>query len=245
VAGQLEGCRAVIHLAGEPVAQRWTHAAKRRILGSRVAGTRTIVDAIGLCRQKPEVLISASGVGYYGSRGDEILTEGASPGSDFLAGVCQAWEAEARKAEAFGVRVVNPRIGLVLDAAGGALEKMLLPFKFGVGGRIGSGAQWVSWIHLSDLIGLVRFAILEPSLHGPLNAVAPDPVTNAEFTKELAAALHRPAIFPVPGLVLKLAVGEMSEMLLGSQRVLPEGAQAAGFRFRYAKLADALAEILA
>jgi len=244
VAKKIEGCAAVIHLAGEPVAQRWTDAAKKRILESREKGTRLIVDAIGKLEQKPKLLISASGVGYYGSRGNEVLTETSAPGSDFLAEVCKAWEAEARKAEAFGVRVVNPRIGVVLGSDGGALEKMLLPFRLGVGGKIGSGAQWTAWIHVDDLISLIVFALKESELRGPVNAAAPNPVTNAEFTKALASALHRPAIFPVPGFALKMAMGEMSEMLLGGQRVIPEAAQAAGFRFRYPKLADALKEIL-
>jgi uncharacterized protein (TIGR01777 family) len=239
-----EGCDAVVHLAGEPVVQRWTAAAKRRILDSRVTGTRLVVDALAKLERRPSVLVSASGVGYYGSRGDDVLAESSAPGNDFLAQVCIAWEKEARKAETLGIRVVTPRIGMVLGAGGGALAKLLLPFRVGVGGRIGSGMQSTSWIHLDDLISLVTFAIQKPDLRGPLNAVAPQPVTNLEFTKVLAEVLHRPAIFPVPGFALKLLFGEMSEMLLGGQRAIPEAAQRAGFHFRYPRLEAALEQIL-
>ena len=190
------GCHAVVHLAGEPVAQRWTAAAKERIMNSRVQGTRTLVAA--LRQQPPTVLISASAIGYYGSRGDEILTEESPPGSDFLGQVAFAWEKEARAAEEFGVRVVTPRIGVVLGRGGGALPKMALPFRFGVGGRLGDGKQWTSWIHLDDLVALVEFSIATTAVRGAVNAVAPNPVTNADFTRELAAALHRPAILSSP-----------------------------------------------
>jgi hypothetical protein len=241
--GVFVGCDAVVHLAGEPVAQRWTAAAKKRIMSSRVQGTRTLVAA--LRQQPPAVLISASAIGYYGSRGDEILTEESPPSSDFLAQVTVAWEQEARVAEQFGVRVVTPRIGVVLGRGGGALPKMALPFRFGVGGRLGDGKQWTSWIHLDDLIALVEFSIATTAVRGAVNAVAPNPVTNATFTRELAAALHRPAVFPVPAAALKLLLGEMSQVVLGSQRVIPQAALRAGFPFRYMEAGEALRQIFA
>jgi hypothetical protein len=237
------GCGTVVHLAGEPVAQRWTAAAKERIMNSRVQGTRTLVTA--LRQQPPAVLISASAIGYYGSRGDEILTEESPPGSDFLGQVAVAWEQEARAAEEFGVRVVTPRIGVVLGRGGGALQKMALPFRFGVGGRLGDGKQWTSWIHQDDLVSLVEFSIATPAIRGAVNAVAPSPVTNANFTRELAMALHRPAIFPVPAAALKLLLGEMSQVVLASQRVIPEAAMRAGFQFRFTEVGQALRQIFA
>lgn len=237
------GCDAVVHLAGEPVAQRWTAAAKQRIMNSRVQGTRMLVAA--LRQQPPAALISASAIGYYGSRGDKILTEDSPPGSDFLGQVAVAWEQEAHAAEEFGVRVVTPRIGVVLGRGGGALPKMALPFQFGVGGRLGDGKQWTSWIHLDDLVALVEFSIAIAGVRGALNAVAPNPVTNAGFTRELAAALHRPAIFPVPAIALKLLLGEMSQVVLASQRVLPEAATRAGFQFRFTEIGQALRQIFA
>ena len=237
-----EGREAVVNLAGEPVAQRWTAAARERIMNSRIQGTRSLVNAFRA--KPPQVLVSASAVGYYGSRGDEILTEDSPPAGDFLGQVAVAWEKEARAAEQFGVRVVTPRIGVVLGRSGGALPKMALPFRFGVGGRVGTGKQWTSWIALEDLVSLIEFAITSPTLRGPVNAVAPHPVTNAEFTRELAAALHRPAIFPVPALALEMIFGEMSQVLLGGQRVLPEAALRAGFQFRFTEVGDALRQIL-
>jgi uncharacterized protein len=236
------GCQAVVHLAGEPVAQRWTTGARERILNSRIEGTRSLVAA--LRHQPPAVLVSASAIGYYGSRGDEILAEKSPAGPDFLAQVALGWEREARAAETSGVRVVTPRIGVVLGRGGGALAKMTTPFRLGVGGRLGSGEQWMSWIALDDLVSLIEFAIVD-TFRGPMNAVAPNPVTNAEFTRELAAALHRPAIFPVPEFALKLLFGEMSQMLLGSQRVVPEAALRAGFHFRFTEAGEALRQIFA
>lgn len=243
-AADFEGCDAVVHLAGEPVAQRWTADARQRIQGSRVNGTRAVVEALAQLEERPRVLVSASAVGYYGSRGDETLAENATPGTDFLAKVCIEWEAEARKAATLGIRVVIPRTGLVLGNDGGALAKLLLPFRLGAGGRIGSGAQWMSWIHIHDMISLLQFAIQKPALNGPVNAIAPNPVTNVEFTKILAAVMHRPAILPVPGFALKLILGEMSEVLLGGQRVIPAAAQGAGFPFQYPQLRGALEQIL-
>jgi uncharacterized protein (TIGR01777 family) len=233
----------VIHLAGEPVAQRWTPAAKQRIRESRIAGTRDLVDALGRLPRRPEALICASAIGYYGSRGDEILTESSAPGNGFLPEVCKAWEKEAQAAESFGIRVVRVRTGLVLAAAGGALQRMLPPFRMGVGGRLGSGRQWMSWIHLEDLTAMFQFAV-ESQVRGPLNGVAPHPVANSEFTRELAQALWRPAVFPVPEFALRLLFGEMADVLLASQRVVPAAAEAAGFRFRFSQLAAALTALL-
>ena len=236
------GCDAIVHLAGEPVAQRWTAAARERIRESRIEGTRSLVAA--LRREPPRVLISASAVGYYGSRGDEILAEDAAPAADFLGQVAAGWEREARVAEEFGVRVVTPRIGVVLGRGGGALARMLPPFQWGLGGRLGTGRQWMSWVHLDDLVALIEFAIADSTLSGPVNAVSPQPVTNAEFTRELAAVLHRPAIFPVPAAALKLLFGEMAQVLLTGQRVIPEAALRAGFEFRYSDVGRALAASL-
>jgi hypothetical protein len=237
----LAGSNAVIHLAGEPVAQRWTAAARDRIMRSRVEGTRALVAAMRA--QPPQVLISASAVGYYGSRGDEILTESAPPADDFLGRVAACWEEEAQAAEPLGVRVARLRIGVVLGQTGGALARMLLPFRLGVGGRLGSGHQWMSWIHLNDLIALIDFLLKESTVRGAFNATSPFPVTNREFTRALAEAVRRPAIFPVPALALKLMFGKMSEVLLASQRAFPDAAQRAGFIFRHPDIYASLAQI--
>ena len=235
---------AVVHLAGEPVAQRWTKAAKKRIVDSRVEGTRRLVSALATQSRRPRVLVSASAVGYYGSRGDQILTEASSAGDDFLAGLVVGWEEAAQSAESLGIRVVRLRFGMVLGQ-GGALAKLLPPFRFGVGGRLGSGHQWMPWIHIEDAVNLILFALSYAAIRGAVNATAPHPVTNEEFTTRLALALHRPAILPVPAFALKLALGEMSEMLLASQRVLPTVAKSAGFRFQYQELRPALDNLLA
>jgi hypothetical protein len=242
-AESLRDAGAVIHLAGEPVAQRWNAAVKTRIRDSRVAGTANLVGAIARLPRKPEVLVCSSAIGYYGSRGGEILTESSAQGSDFLAEVCAAWERSAAQAEALGVRVVSVRTGHVLHPRGGLLKRILPAFRAGLGGRLGNGRQWTSWIHLDDMVSLLQFAIDTP-VSGALNGVAPNPVTNAEFTRALAAALHRPAVFPVPKLALRILFGEMAEVILGSQRVLPERAQAAGFMFQYPDLAPALEGLL-
>ena len=239
----LRDADAVIHLAGTPVAQRWNAQVKRDIRESRVAGTRNLVQGISKLTRKPQVLVCASAIGYYGSRGDEVLAESAAPGSDYLSEVCVAWEKEARSAEALGMRVVRVRTGVVLDARGGALPRMLPPFRMGVGGKLGSGKHWMSWIHLDDLAALFQFALVKP-VSGAVNGVAPNPVTNAEFTRTLAAAVHRPAIFPVPGFALRLLFGEMSEILLASQRAAPKAAESAGVTFRFPQLAGALADVL-
>jgi uncharacterized protein (TIGR01777 family) len=235
---------AVIHLAGEPVAQRWNADVKRRIRDSRVIGTANLVEALAKLPRRPKTLISASAIGYYGDRGDEVLTESALPGNDYLADVCVDWEKAAQSAEAFGIRVVRVRTGVVLDPKGGALAKMLPPFRMGVGGRVGSGRQWMSWIHAEDLAGMMVWALNGP-VSGPMNGVAPNPVTNAEFTHVLASTLHRPAMFPVPTFGLKLLFGEMSEVMLASQRVEPAVAEAGGFQFRFPQLDRALADALA
>jgi uncharacterized protein len=240
----LAGADAVIHLAGEPVAQRWTPDVRNRIRSSRVDGTRQLVNALSTESRRPQVLICASAIGIYGSRGDEILTESSAPGDDFLARVVIDWEKAAVLAEALGIRVVRLRFGVVLGEDGGALAKMLPPFRFGVGGRLGSGRQWTSWIHIDDAINLIEFALANPSVRGAVNATAPHPVTNAEFTKDLAAAIHRPAICPVPKFALKLLFGEMADVVLASQRVIPEAAKGAGFQFEYTQLGPALRRLL-
>jgi len=238
----LAGVNAVVHLAGEPVAQRWTAAARDKIVRSRVDGTRALVAAMRA--QPPQVLISASAVGYYGSRGDQILTESEPPADDFLGRVAAAWEEEARAAEPLGVRVARLRIGVVLGSGGGALARMLLPFRLGVGGRLGSGTQWMSWIHIDDLIALIAFLMKESTVRGVFNATSPFPVTNREFTQALAEAVHRPAILPVPAFALKLMFGEMSQVLLASQRAIPDAAQRAGFLFQHPDIFAALAQIV-
>jgi hypothetical protein len=243
LAESLREADVIIHLAGEPIAQRWTAEAKQRIRDSRVAGTRNLVEALAKLPRRPQALICASAIGYYGSRGDEILTESSAPGSGFLPELCVAWEREAQAAEALGLRVVRMRTGIVLDTHGGALQRMLPPFRMGVGGRLGSGQQWMSWIHLEDLERLFQFAVESP-VQGPLNGVAPHSVTNSDFTRELARALRRPAVFPVPAFALRLLFGEMADVLLASQRVAPGAAQAAGFPFRFPHLAPALASLL-
>jgi len=239
-----ENCDAVIHLAGEPVAQRWTAAIRERIRVSRVDGTRSLVTALSGLAKLPRLLISASAVGYYSSRGDEILTESSAPSDDFLGKLAVEWEREAKRAEEFGVRVVILRIAVVLGRDGGALKRMLVPFRLGVGGKIGSGNQWMSWIHRDDLAELVSFALATPDLRGAVNTAAPNPVTNIEFTQELAHAIHRPAIFPVPRLALNLLYGEMASVIYASQRMVPDAACRAGFQFRYSSIRTALNEIL-
>jgi uncharacterized protein (TIGR01777 family) len=238
---ELAGADAVVHLAGEPVSQRWTKDVREKIRSSRVEGTRKLVDA--LRSNPPRVLVSASAVGYYGSRGDELLNESSPPADGFLEDVCVEWEQEALKAEEFGVRVVCLRNGLVLGKGGG-LQKMMLPFKLGIGGKIGDGKQWMAWIHVDDAIGLIEFAISSSTLRGPVNATAPNPVTNAEFTRELAHALHRPAIIPVPKFALQALYGEMAQIIYASQRVIPEAALRAGYSFHFPKLDVALLDIV-
>jgi hypothetical protein len=239
----VRNANAVIHLAGEPVAQRWNENTKRRIRESRVMGTRHLVEALAKLRNTPQTLVCASAVGYYGSRGDEVLREDSAPAEGYLAEVCTAWEKEAVAAEGFGMRVVRVRVGVVLDARGGALRRMLTPFRMGVGGRLGDGKQWMSWIHLADLAAMFQFAVENP-VSGALNGVAPIPVSNADFTQTLARVIHRPALFPAPRFGLELLFGEMSEILLASQRVLPAAAEAAGFKWSFPELGGALEDLL-
>ena len=235
---------AVFHLAGEPVAQRWSDEVKRRIMDSRKLGTRNLVRGLADSARKPAVLVSASATGYYGDRGDETLVEDSDPGSGFLPEVCIEWEKQSLNAEVLGIRVATVRIGLVLGKEGGALAQMLPPFKLGLGGRLGSGRQWMPWIHVDDLIELFVFAMMRDGVAGAVNGVSPTPVRNADFTAALASALHRPAIFPVPRFALKVLFGEMAEVVLGSQKVLPKAAEGAGFGFHYRDVQVALAALL-
>ena len=235
-------CEAIIHLAGEPVVGLWTAAKKRRIVESRVLGTRRIVEAINAAREKPEALLSGSAIGFYGDRGDEELLETAPAGRGFLAETVQAWEAEAQRAA--GVRMVALRTALVLGKHGGALPPLASIFKLGLGGPLGDGPQWMSWIHLDDLAQLALFAIENLDLRGPLNASAPWPARNADFTNALAHTLRRPAFFHVPAFLLRAALGDFSHELLDSKRVLPAAALDHGFRFQFPDLAPALANLL-
>ncbi len=240
----LEGAGAVIHLAGEPVAQRWTPRAKLRIQASRVEGTNALTAAIARLTHKPKTLLAASAIGYYGNRGEELLNENSPPGSGFLPETSVRWEAASDKAAQLGMRVVKFRIGLVLGAEGGALKKMLPPFRLGLGGRLGSGRQWMSWIHVEDLAGMILFALQREDIRGVMNATSPNPVRNAAFTHALGSALKRPTVFPVPAFALKLLLGEMSELLLDSQRVEPAAALRSAFSFQFPSLASALQDIL-
>ena len=235
---------AIIHLMGEPVAQRWTPRVKDRIRRSRIDSTHQLVSAIGALRHKPSVFVSASAVGYYGNRGAEILTEGSMPGFGFLPDVCLNWEYEARRAREHGLRVVMVRIATVLGRDGGALPRMLTPFRLGIGGRFGSGKQWMSWIHVDDLIRLFLFSA-DRNVNGPLNGSSPQPVTNAEFTRTLARAVHRPAIFPIPRFALNFAFGEMANFLFDSVRVVPSATENAGFHFDHPDLAQTLPALVA
>jgi uncharacterized protein (TIGR01777 family) len=236
---------AVVNLAGESIAGgRWTDARKRAILDSRLDATRTLVDAIAAAPARPAVLVNASAIGFYGPRRDEELDESAPAGEGFLADVCRRWEAEALRAQPLGVRVVALRLGVVLGPDGGALASMLLPFRAGLGGPLGSGKQWMSWIHRDDVVGLVLAALAIDASAGPVNATAPVPVRNRDFTAALAKAVHRPAFFRVPAIALRLVLGEMADMLLTGQRVVPTAARAAGYVFRHDELASALAASL-
>jgi len=242
----VSGFDAVVHLAGESVVGRWTDEKKKAIRESRVQGTRNLVAALGKSEAKPRVLVCASAVGFYGNRGDELLGEESPIGQGFLPEVCREWEDASRIAAEAGIRTVNVRIGLVLSAKGGALSNMLKPFKLGLGGRIGSGQQWWSWIHVDDIVGGIQHAIRAESLSGPVNFVAPNPVRNVEFTKVLALVLGRPAFFPVPEFALRLAFGKMAaeQLLLASQRVEPGKLRTSGYEFRFPELKTALANLV-
>ena len=244
--GAAVGAEAVVNLAGASIVDgRWNESRKKLIRASRVDNTQALMAALGKINAKPDVLVSASAIGFYGNRGDEMLSESSAPGNDFLADTCKAWEQAALRAEQFRTRVVLARFGIILAKHGGALPKMLAPFEFGVGGRLGSGKQWMSWIALEDVVSILRLALTNCDWRGPINAVAPESVTNAEFAKELANTLHRPAIFPVPAFALRLAMGEMADaLLLGSQRVVPERLRLAGFHFKHPALRRALHDIV-
>ena len=240
----LAGRDAVVHLAGEPVAQRWSDGAKRAIRESRVLGTRNLLAGLEQAQPRPATLISSSAIGYYGPHGEEPLDEDASPGSDFLAKACIDWEAEATRAGDLDMRVVQMRTGIVLDSSGGALASMLTPFRLGVGGPVAGGRQYMSWIHLDDVVGIMLGALEDERWSGPVNATAPEPVTNAEFSRALGKALHRPALLPVPGLALRALYGEMSEILTAGARVVPAKALVLGYQFRHRELDEALRSAL-
>jgi uncharacterized protein (TIGR01777 family) len=245
----LAGRDGIVHLAGEPVAQRWSAAARERIRTTREAGTANLVAGLRAADPRPPVLVSASAVGYYGPRGDEPIDESAAPGEDFLAQVCVAWEREAQAAEQLGMRVARVRTGVVLDAHGGALAKMLPPFRAGVGGPVAGGRQWVAWIHVEDLVGIYLAALDGTSTggdwSGPVDATAPTPATNRELSQALGRALRRPAVLPVPALALKLLYGEMAEIVTTGQRALPRRVLALGYTFRHPELGEALRSALA
>jgi hypothetical protein len=237
---------AVVHLAGEPIAEgRWNEAKKARIRDSRVDGTRALAEAIAAAPERPGVLVSASAIGFYGDTGEAASDEGAQPGSGFLPDVCQQWEEATAPARDAGTRVVNVRIGVILSPEGGALAKMLPPFRFGVAGRMGTGRQWMSWISLDDMVSVLQHALAEDSLSGPVNAVAPGAVTNAEFTRTLGRVLSRPTVMPMPAALARLAFGQMAEdLLLASTRVTPAALLGSGFRFAHPDLEPALRQLL-
>jgi uncharacterized protein (TIGR01777 family) len=245
--GAAVGADAVVNLAGASIAGgRWTAERKALLRTSRIDTMRALVGALAKMNARPSVLVSASAIGIYGNRGDELLTEESKTGTDFLADLAREWEAEALKAEALGIRVVLARLGIILAREGGALAKMMLPFKLGAGGRLESGQQWMSWVTLEDVVGIIRFAIEKGEARGAMNIVAPQPVRNADFTKVLAKALHRPALFPAPAFALRLALGEMADaLLLSSQRVVPRVLERLGYHCLHADLTSALAAVLA
>jgi uncharacterized protein (TIGR01777 family) len=236
---------AVINLAGENIfSERWTSAKKERIRSSRVDTTKALVESMSASTKRPDVLINASAIGYYGPHGDEDVNEETPPGGDFLAGLCEEWEAAALQAKELGIRVIIPRFGIILGEGGGALSKMLGPFKAFVGGYIGSGKQWMSWVHIDDITGFIRYALENKSVSGPFNVTAPGPVRNREFGSAFGKVLGRPAFFPVPALALKLALGEFGDVLLTGQRVVSGKAVKAGYMFKYTDVNDALKAIL-
>jgi uncharacterized protein len=244
-AASAEGADALVHLAGASIAGgRWNAPRKALLRTSRVDATRHLMGALAKLQRPPRVILGASAIGFYGERGDETLAETSAPGSGFLAGLCQEWEAETGRGCQFGARVVNLRFGVILAKQGGALPQMAMPIKWGVGGKLGSGRQWISWVTLAETIRIVEFALADATLAGPVNVVSPNPARNDEFTKVLAKALHRPAIFPAPGFALRLALGEMADaLLLSSQRVVPAKLVAADYSFQQPDLAEALVSI--
>jgi uncharacterized protein (TIGR01777 family) len=240
-----EGADALIHLAGASIADgRWNAARKNLLRTSRIEATRHLIEALSKLQRPPRVIVASSAIGYYGNRGDETLTETTAPGGDFLSALCREWEAESARGTEFGAHVVMLRFGIILASHGGALARMALPFKMGAGGRIGSGRQWMSWLTLPEAVGMIRFALSNSKLAGPANAVAPNPIQNADFTHILAKTLHRPALFPAPAFALRLALGEMADaLLLVSQRVKPSKLEQAGYQFAQPDLAAALTEV--
>ena len=243
-AAALAGRDTVVHLAGERVDQRWSEGAKRAIAASRKTGTRNLVAGLRAAEPRPGALVCASAVGYYGPRGDEVLDESAAPGRDFLAGVCVAWEREAARAEELGMRVVRVRTGVVLDRGGGALARMLTPFKLGAGGPVAGGGQYMPWIHADDLVGIYLAAIDGADWSGPVNASAPEPVTNRTFSKALGRALHRPAVAPIPAFALRLLYGDMAVIVTEGQRAVPRRALDLGYAFAHPDLDEALRSAL-
>lgn len=244
-AAALEGRDAVVHLAGENVAQRWTSKARQAIRDSRVTGTRHLVEGLHACEPRPPTLVSASAIGYYGAHGEEPLDEDAPPGNDFLAHVCADWELEAARAVELGMRVVQVRTGVVLDSGGGALQRMLPAFRLGAGGPVAGGRQYVSWIHRDDLIGIILAALTDERWRGPVNATAPEPVSNRDFSRALGRALGRPSLLPVPGAALRLLYGEMAEIVTTGARVVPAKPLVLGYEFRHPRLPEALTSALA
>jgi len=240
-----EGADALIHLAGASIAGgRWNASRKKLLRTSRIDATRHLMGALAKLQRPPRVIVAASAIGYYGNRGDETLTEASAPGNDFPAGLCQEWEAETSRGAEFDARVVNLRFGIILAAHGGALPRMAMPFKFGAGGRLGDGRQWMSWLTLKEAVRIIQFALATSGLTGPVNAVGPNPVRNSEFTGVLAKTLHRPALFPAPAFALRLALGEMADaLLLVSQKVAPSKLADSGYSFLQPSLEDALAEV--
>lgn len=244
-AGSLSGFDAVIHLAGESIVGRWSEAKKKKIRDSRVVGTRNVAQTLAQANDKPSIFICSSAIGYYGDRANELLNEESAPGVGFLPEVCREWEAATRPAAEAGIQTVQIRTGVVLSSTGGALAKMLTPFKMGVGGKIGNGKQWMSWIDVEDMVGAIHHILKSDLLHGPVNMVAPKPVTNEEFTKTLASVLSRPAILPIPAVAVKALFGEMGEtVLLGSQRVEPSKLISSGYPFRFRTLRASLENVL-
>jgi hypothetical protein len=244
--GAAVGADAVVNLAGASIADgRWSAERRALLRSSRIDTTRALVTALAKMNARPRVLVSASATGIYGNRGDELLTEESPPGNDFLSNMAKEWEAEALKAEAIAIRVVLARFGVVMSRHGGALPPMMLPFQFFAGGKIGSGQQWMSWITLEDVVEILHLAIENGNVRGPINVISPRPVQNAEFTRTLASAMHRPALFPAPAFALRLVLGEMADaLLLSSQRVLPHRLEKLGYHFLYPNLKNALAELL-
>lgn len=238
------GMVSVVHLAGETIAGRWNAEKKRRIRDSRILSTQNLVSSLAVADTKPDVLVCASAIGYYGDSGDEHFTEVSPPGNDFLAKTCQEWETEAQKAIDLGIRVVTVRIGLVLGLGGGLLGQVLPPFKMGVGGILGNGQQWMSWIHVDDVVGIILHALENNEIRGALNATAPTPVRNTEFTKTLGTVLRRPTLFPIPTFGLKLMMGEFADFIVLSQNVLPEKTEVSGYEFQHRTLESALRDLL-